>query len=103
MIIVSDILLTNNPNHFKKVYPNKIKNITKYFSEELINDTKYFEKMITLYLELVKVSKNEVLYIIIYSLNILIKNINLYEYNQINVLNKHIENLCKPIMNLALK
>ena len=99
--MVSDILLNNYPIHFKKLCANIIKNITKYFSEELINDTIYFDKMIALYLELFKVSTNEVLYIIIFSLNILIKNINWSENDQTNVLSKHTENLCKPIMNFC--
>ena len=101
LVMVSDILLNNYPIHFKKLCANIIKNITKYYSEELINDTIFFDKMIALYLELFKVSTNEVLYIIIFSLNILIKNINWSENDQTNVLSKHTENLCKPIMNFC--
>ena len=36
--MISDILLNNVPFHFKLLYGAIIKQITKYFCEELIND-----------------------------------------------------------------
>ena len=99
--MVSDLLLNNSPIHFQKLCANIIKNITKYFSEELISDTIYFDKMIALYLALFKISKNEVLYALIFSLNILCKNIIWSENDQTNILSKHSEILCQSIMNFC--
>ena len=102
--MVSGILLNNDSSyHFKLLCANIIKSITKNFSEELINDTNYFDKMIILYLELFKISKKEVLYILIISLNNLCKKVDWGENEQTNILSKHMQSLCEPLMNFCLK
>ena len=57
--------------------------------------------MIVLYLQLFNICTNDVLYIIILSLNNLCKNIKWSETDQTNVLSKHITNLCQPIINIC--
>ena len=102
--MVSGILLNNDsPYHFKLLCANIIKSITKNFSEELINDSTYFDKMIILYLELFKISKKEILYILIISLNNLCKKVDWGENDQTNILSKYMQSLCEPLMNFCLK
>ena len=100
--MVSQILLLNNaPPYFQILCAKIIKSITHNFHEELINDTIYFDKMITLYLELFKVSSKEVLYILIISLNNLVKNVQWTENDQTNILSKYMQRLCDPLINIV--
>ena len=100
--MVAETLLDNNtPSHFKKLCANIMKSITKNFSEELINDTIYFDKMITLYLQLFKISTKEVLYILIVSLNYLCKKVDWTESDQTNILSKHMQTLCEPLIKIC--
>ena len=99
--IVSQILLNNTPSHFKILCAKIIKAITSNFSEELINDTVYFDKMITLYLELFKISTKEVLYILIISLNNICKSLQWSENDQTNILSKYMQRLCEPLITIV--
>ena len=101
--MVSGFLVNNDsPFHFKILCANIIKSITKNFSEELINDLIYFDKMIFLFLELFKTSKKEVLYILIISLNNLCKAVEWTENDETNILSKHMQSLCEPLMNFCI-
>ena len=100
LTMISDILLNNAPFHFKLLCAEIIKHITKYFCEELINDVVYFDKMITLYLELFKISTKEILYHILHSLNYLCRKVE-WDEAQTNVLSKHINSLKIPILNIC--
>ena len=100
--MVSETLLDNNtPSHFKKLCANIMKSITKNYSEELINDTIYFDKIITLYLQLFKISTKEVLYILIVSLNYLCKKVDWAENDQTNILSKHMQTLIEPLIKIC--
>ena len=99
---VSEILLRDNyPLHFKKLSAYIMKNITKNFGKELINDNIYFDKMIELFLNLIKISSQEVLYIIIQSLNYLCKNVEWTESYKSNILSKHIKKICEILISLC--
>ena len=101
--MISGTLLDNNaPSYFKKLCANIIKSITKNFSEELINDTVYFDKMMILYLELFKISTKEVLYILLVSLNYLCKKVPWAENDQTNILSKHMQTLCEPLLKICM-
>ena len=98
---ISQILLNNAPSHFKVLCANIIKSISSNFHEQLTNDTVYFDKMIMLYLELFKVSTKEVLYILIVSLNNLVKSIQWSESDETNILSKYMQRLCEPLVNIC--
>lgn len=100
--IVSQVLLENKcPLHFKKLCAHIMKSITKNFGEELYNDTIYFDKIIDLYLNLFKVSTKEVLYILLLSLNNLCKVVEWRENDKTNILSKHMQSLCEPLLTLC--
>lgn len=100
--IVSEVLLENKcPLHFKKLCAHIMKSITKNFGEELYNDTIYFDKIIGLYLNLFKVSTKEVLYILLVSLNNLCKVVEWRENDKTNILSKHMQSLCEPLIRLC--
>jgi len=101
---VSDILIQNNyPSHFKKLCAFIMKSITKNFGEELINDTIYFDKIIELFLSLFKISTKEVLYLLLMGLNNLCKLVEWNENDQTNILSKHMQRLCEPLITLIQK
>ena len=100
--MISEILLNNNaPSYFKVLCASIIKAITKNYSEEFINDTIYFDKMIALYLQLFNISTKEVLYILIISLNNLCKKVRWDENDETNILSKHMQSLCEPLMKIC--
>ena len=101
-MISGTLLDSNAPSYFKKLCANIIKSITKNFSEELINDTVYFDKMMILYLELFKISTKEVLYILLVSLNYLCKKVPWAENDQTNILSKHMQTLCEPLLKICM-
>ena len=78
-----------------------MKNITQEFANELINDHIYFDKMIELFVNLIKISSPEVLFIIIQSLNNLCKKVNWTENDKSNVLSKNMKKLCEPLLALS--
>ena len=98
---ISDILIQNYPLHFKILCSIIMKSITKEFAKEFINDSIYFNKMIELFINLLNISSNEVIYNIILSLNNLCKNIPWTENDQTNILSKNIEKIYKPIVPLS--
>ena len=98
---ISDILIQNYPLHFKKLCSIIMKSITKEFAKEFINDSIYFNKLIELFINLIKVSPNEVIYNIILSINNLCKNIKWTENDQTNILSKNIENIYQPIISIS--
>lgn len=99
---VSDILLQNNyPPHFKKLSALIMKNITKEYVLELINDIIYFDKMIDLFLNLITISSREVLYYLILSINNLCKKVKWNETDKTNILSKHMQKLCQPLLQLC--
>ena len=100
--IVSEVLLESKcPLHFKKLCAHIMKSITKNFGEELYNDTVYFDKIIDLYLNLFKVSTKEVLYILLVSLNNLCKVVEWRENDKTNILSRHMQSLCGPLIALC--
>ena len=98
---ISDILIQNYPLHFKILCSIIMKSITKEFAKEFINDSIYFNKMIELFINLLNISSNEVIYNVILSLNNLCKNISWTENDQTNILSKNIEKIYKPIVPLS--
>ena len=99
---VSDILLQNNyPNHFKKLSALILKNITKNYAEEFINESTYFDKMIDLFLNLIKISSNDVLYYLILSMNNLFKKVKWSETDETNILSKNMQRLCQPLFQIC--
>ena len=102
LVTVSEILLQNiYPLHFKKLCAFIMKNITQEFANELINDHIYFDKMIELFLNLIKISSPEVLFIIIQSLNNLCKKVNWTENDKSNILSKNMKKLCELLLTLS--
>ena len=99
---VSDILLQNNyPEHFKKLSALILKNITKEYAEEFIKESIYFDKMIDLFLNLIKISSNEVLYYLILSMNNLCKKVKWSETDETNILSKNMQRLCQPLFQIC--
>lgn len=99
---VSDILLQSNyPEHFKKLSALILKNITKEYAEEFIKESIYFDKMIDLFLNLIKISSNEVLYYLILSMNNLCRKIKWSETDETNILSKNMQILCQPLFQIC--
>lgn len=100
---VSDILLRDiYPFHFKKLAAHIMKNITKEYGEKLVYDDMYFDKMIELFLSLIDITKKEILYIIILSLNNLVRKIIWNATDKTNKLSKFISKLCESILKLSI-
>ena len=103
--MISDILLENAyPFHFKILSAKIMKNITNEYAEKFIKDSTYFDKLIQLFLTLINIninlSQKEMIYIIIQCINNLCIKINWNELNKTNILSKHIQNICTPILKL---
>jgi hypothetical protein len=99
---VSDILLQSNyPEHFKKLSALILKNITKEYAEEFINESIYFDKMIDLFLNLIKISSNNVLYFLIFSMNNLCRNVKWSETDETNILSKNMQRLSQPLFQIC--
>lgn len=99
---VSDILLQSNyPEHFKKLSALILKNITKDYAEEFIKESIYFDKMIDLFLNLIKISSNNVLYYLILSMNNLCRKVKWSETDETNILSKNMQRLCQPLFQIC--
>lgn len=99
---ISDILINQNyPLHFRILCSIIMKNITKEFGKELIHDTIYFNKMIELFINLIKISSNQVIYNIILSINNLCKNVNWDKNDKTNILSGSIQNITDSIIPIA--
>ena len=99
---VSDILIQSNyPEHFKKLSALILKNITKEYAEEFIKESIYFDKMIDLFLNLIKISSNNVLYFLIFSMNNLCRNVKWSETDETNILSKNMQRLSQPLFQIC--
>lgn len=102
LVIVADLLVNPQaPLYLKKLCANIMKTMTKQYGEEFVNDNITFDKLIKLFLNLLDSSSREVIYLILLSLNNLCKKVVWDEESQTNILSKHLQSICEPLMKIC--
>ena len=102
LTMISQILFEqNSPIYFKKLSANIMSNITQEYGLEFTNDVQTFDKLIELFFNLMKISTKEILCIILISMHYLCKNVIWTEDSETNILSKHMQKLCEPLLQLC--
>ena len=102
LAMISQILIEqNSPEYFKKLAANIMANIAQEYGLEFSHDVQTFDKLIDLFLNLMKISTKEVLYIILLGIYCLLHNCGSTGDCETNILSKHIQKLCEPLLQLC--